>query len=335
MKKVALITGISGQDGSYLAEFLLDKEYEVHGIIRRTSISKLDRIEHLINNSDTSKNVILHSAEVCDAQSLTSVLYEVKPQEIYNLAGQSEVGVSFSQPAYTADVTGLSTLRLLEAMRQLGLKSHFCQAGSSELLGQVSEMPQNENTKFNPVNPYAVAKNFAHSMTTCYRNSYGMFASNGILFSHESPRRGENFVCKKISKAAARIKLGIQNVLYLGNLDAKRDWGYAKDYVEAMWLILQHEKPDDFVIASGEAHSVKDFLDEAFGLLNLEWREFVKIDQRYMRPQEAQYLCGDYSKARKILGWQPATKWKDLVRIMVEADLEEEKFRKNRERHPL
>ena len=323
MKKIALITGVSGQDGSYLAELLLEKEYVVHGIIRRTSIAKLDRIEHLINNNDTEKNIVLHHADVCDPQSLIRVLYEVQPHEIYHLAGQSEVGISFSQPSYTTDVTGLSTLRILEAIKQLGLKSRFYQAGSSELFGQVSEMPQNENTPFNPLNPYAIAKNFAHSMTKCYRKSYGIFATNGIAFSHESPRRGESFVCKKITTAAARIKLGLQNVLYLGHLDAKRDWGYAKDYVEAMWLMLQHENPDDFIIATGESHSVKDFLDEAFGFLNLDWREFVKIDQRYVRPQEPHHLCGDYSKAHKLLGWQPTTKWKTLVKIMVEADLQE------------
>ena len=321
----ALITGITGQDGSYLAEFLLDRDYEIHGVVRRTSLSRLNRIEHLLAGSN-SKKIHLHSADLSDANSITKVLYDIKPDEIYHLGAQSDVGLSFTQPIYTADVTALSTLRLLESIRQLNLKTRFYQAGSSELFGAVSEAPQNEKTPFNPVSPYAVSKAFSHSTVRCYRKSYNLFATNGILFNHESPRRGENFVTRKITKAAARIKLGLQEKLLLGNLDAKRDWGYAKDYVKAMWLMLQHEQPDDFVIATNETHSVREFLSEAFATLDLEWREYVKIDPSCIRPSEVSLLIGDYSKAKKVLGWAPTTTFKELVKMMVEADLQAEKF---------
>lgn len=332
MSPIALITGISGQDGSYLTELLLEKGYEVHGIIRRSSLSKTDRIDHLLKNNQIKKKITLHYADLSDANSLIKVLQEVKPSEIYHLAAQSDVGISFSQPLYTADVSGLGALRLLEGIRQSNLKTRFYQAGSSELFGDVLEVPQNEKTPFNPRSPYAIAKAFAHWTTKCYRESYSLFACNGILFNHESPRRGENFVTRKITKTAAKIKLGLEKNLLLGNLDAQRDWGYAKDYVKAMWLMLQQDKPDDFVIATGETHTIKEFLDEAFGHLNLDWHEYVKVDPRFLRPLEVPKLIGDYSKAKKILHWQPKITFKELAKMMVEADLKAEQTKLYAER---
>ena len=324
MKKKAFITGISGQDGSYLAEFLLEKEYEVHGIIRRSSISKTNRIDHLLSGAEkTSKRLSIHYSDLADVNALIKILDEVKPDEVYHLAAQSDVGLSFTQPVYTADVTAVGTLRILEIIRQLDLKCRFYQAGSSELFGDTHESPQNEKTLFNPRSPYAIAKNFAYWATKCYRESYSLFATNGIMFNHESPRRGERFVTRKITKAAAHIKLGLQKNLFLGNIEAQRDWGYAKDYVRAMWMMLQQDQPDDFVIATGETHSVKEFLDEAFGLLDLDWREYVKIDPSFMRPLEVSTLVGDYSKARKMLNWNPTMRFKDLVKLMVDADVKE------------
>lgn len=323
MSKVALITGISGQDGLYLTEFLLEKGYQVHGIIRRSSFSK-NRTDYFFSEKNLEK-IIFHYADLSDANSLVKVLVEIQPDEIYHLAAQSDVGISFLEPVYTADVTGIGTLRILEAIRQLKLQTRFYQAGSSELFGEALETPQHEKTPFNPRSPYAVAKTFAHWTTQCYREGYNLFAANGILFNHESPWRGENFVTRKITKAAARIKLGLQKTLSLGNLSAKRDWGYAKDYVKAMWLILQQEKPHDFVIATGETHTVKEFLEEAFGMLGLEWQEYVKIDPQYIRPLDVSELVGDYSKAKKILGWEPTIRFKELVKLMVEADLQRER----------
>ena len=286
---------------------------------------KIDRIAHLLSEHTQGKSLTLHYGDICDTHSLTRILDEVQPDEIYHLAAQSDVGISFSQPNLTADITGLGTLRMLEVIKQLKLKTRFYQAGSSEMYGDAAETPQNENTPFNARSPYGAAKIFAHWTTRCYRESYNLFAANGILFNHESPRRGENFVTRKITKAAVRIKLGLQKSVLLGNLDAKRDWGYAKDFVEAMWLILQHDRADDFVIATGEIHTVRDFLDKAFGLLDLEWQEYVKIDDRYIRPLEVPELRGDFSKAKKILKWTPTVHFKELVKIMIEADLKEEK----------
>jgi len=324
MGKTALITGITGQDGSYLAEFLLEKGYHVHGILRRSSVSKTARIAHL---SPTKTE--FHYADLNDANSLMKILYDTQPDEIYHLGAQSDVAISFKIPLFTADVTGLGTLRLLESIRQLGLKSRFYQAGTSELFGDALETPQTENTPFNPRSPYGMAKAFAHWATKCYRESYNIFASNGILFNHESPRRGENFVTRKISKAVARIKLGLQSSLSIGNLDAKRDWGYAKNYVDGMWRIVQHDSPDDFVLATGETHSVREFLEEAFRLVGLEWKEYVKVDENYFRPLEVPALIGNPGKAKKILKWEPTVKFKELVKIMVEADLEEERKKIN------
>ncbi len=325
MVKKALITGITGQDGSYLAELLLEKGYHVHGILRRSSISKTSRIQHLITNEKSASKIELHYADLSDANSLMKILYDIAPHEIYHLGAQSDVAVSFKIPIFTADVSGVATLRLLESVRQLGLKSRFYQAGTSELFGDALETPQNENTPFNPRSPYGTAKAFAHWTTKCYRESYKIFSANGILFNHESPRRGENFVTRKISKAVARIKLGLQPSLEIGNLEAKRDWGYAKDYVEGMWRILQHDEADDFVLATGETHTVREFLEEAFGLVDLEWQEYVKVDEKYFRPLEVPALIGDPAKARKILNWESKVKFKELVKIMVEADLENEK----------
>lgn len=327
MSKSALITGISGQDGSYLTELLLEKNYHVHGIVRRSSISKTHRLDHLFTDTSYSKRLMLHEADISDVHSLIRILNDVEPDELYHLAAQSHVGISFTQPSYTADVTGLGTLRILEIIRQFKLKSRFYQAGSSEMFGDVLETPQNEKTPFNPQSPYGISKVFAHTTAKCYRESYKIFVTNGILFNHESPRRGENFVTRKISKASARIKLGLQNSLLLGNLDAKRDWGYAKDYVQGMWLMLQQDKPDDFVLATGETHTVKEFLKEAFGLLDLEWQEYVKIDPQYLRPLEVHELRGNYAKAKKVLRWEPSVSFKELVKLMVKADLEEERKR--------
>ncbi|MCB9508701.1 MAG: GDP-mannose 4,6-dehydratase [Deferribacteres bacterium] len=323
MKK-ALITGITGQDGSYLAELLLNKGYEVHGIIRRSSSFNTGRIDHLYSDPhNENTNLHLHYGDLTDSVQLVKLLYDLNPDEIYNLGAQSHVRVSFDIPEYTSNVVGLGTLRLLEAIREAGLKCRFYQASSSEMYGRVREVPQREATPFYPRSPYACSKVFGYWTTVNYRESYKLFASNGILFNHESPRRGETFVTRKITRAVARIKLGLQDKLYLGNLDAQRDWGYAPEFVEAMWLILQHEIPEDFVIATGETHSVREFLEIAFGYQNLDWNEFVEIDERYFRPAEVDLLIGDPSKALDLLGWQPRTKFKDLVKIMVDADLDD------------
>jgi GDPmannose 4,6-dehydratase len=321
MKK-ALITGITGQDGSYLAELLLEKGYEVYGIVRRSSSFNTNRIEHIYQDPHEA-NVRLRMVygDLNDASSLNKVLRDLQPDEIYNLGAQSHVRVSFDVPEYTAEITALGTIRLLEAIRDLGLKPKFYQASSSELYGKVLETPQSETTPFYPRSPYACAKAYAHYITVNYRESYELFACAGILFNHESERRGETFVTRKITRAATRIKLALQDKLYLGNLDARRDWGHAKDYVEAMWLMLQQDAPDDYVVATGEQHSVQEFVEEAFGLLDLDWREYVKIDPRYYRPAEVETLLGDSSKARRVLGWEPKISFKELVRLMVESDM--------------
>jgi GDPmannose 4,6-dehydratase len=322
MKK-AIITGITGQDGSYLAELLLSKGYEVHGIIRRSSTFNTERIDHLYKDRhEKNVNLFLHYGDLIDSSNIIQLLYQIRPDEIYHLGAQSHVRVSFDMPIATGDMTGLSTTRILEAIRQLGVKSRFYQASSSEMFGKVQAVPQNEQTPFYPRSPYAAAKVYAYWITVNYRESYNLHASNGILFNHESPRRGETFVTRKITRAVARIKAGIQKELYLGNLDAKRDWGYAPEYVEAMWLMLQQDNPDDFVIATGETHTVKEFVEEAFGLLGLDWKQYVRFDPRYLRPAEVDLLVGDASKARKILNWEPKVKFKQLVKIMVEADCE-------------
>ncbi len=321
MKK-ALITGITGQDGSYLAEFLLQKNYEVTGIIRRSSSINTARLDPIYQEPQAkNKRLRLVYGDLNDASSINRILRNVRPDEIYNLAAQSHVKVSFEIPEYTAEVTGLGTLRILEAIVESGIRTRFYQASSSELYGRTEETPQNEETPFRPVSPYAVAKLFAYWTTVNYRDSYGIFACNGILFNHESPRRGETFVTRKITRAIARIKHGLQSKLYLGNLDAKRDWGYAKDYVEAMWLMLQQKKAEDFVIATGETHTVKEFVDEAFRYAKLDPKKYVAIDKRYFRPIEVNILQGDYSKARRKLGWKPRTSFKELVRLMVDADM--------------
>jgi GDPmannose 4,6-dehydratase len=326
----ALITGITGQDGSYLAEFLLAKGYEVHGLVRRSSSFNTWRIDHI----PRSERFALHYADLNDASSLLATLRRVHPDEVYNLAAQSHVRVSFDMPEYTAECTGLGCLRLLEALRAEGMTSaRFYQASSSELYGRVREVPQSERTPFHPRSPYAVAKAFAFYTTLNYREAYGMHAVNGILFNHESPRRGESFVTRKITRAATRIKLGLQSELALGNLDAQRDWGFAKDYVEAMWLMLQTSNPDDYVIATGECHSVRDFLDETFGYLDLDWRRYVKQDPRHLRPSEVDLLKGDASRAKAELGWSPRTSFRELVRLMTDADLELAK-REQREGRP-
>ncbi len=324
MKK-ALITGITGQDGSYLAELLLGKGYEVHGIIRRSSSFNTERIDHLYRErQEEDARLILHHGDLADGTNLARLLNETRPDEIYNLGAQSHVRVSFDQPEYTGDVVGLGTQRLLETIRQTGLidKVRYYQASSSEMYGKVQAIPQSEGTPFWPRSPYACAKVYGHWLTVNYRESYGMHASSGILFNHESPRRGETFVTRKITRAATRIKTGLQDKLYLGNLDAKRDWGYAKEYVEMMWLMLQQETPDDYVVATGETHSVREFVEEVFGYLSLDWEAVVDYDARYERPAEVDMLVGDASKAKAQLGWEPKVKFKDLVRIMVDADLE-------------
>ena len=312
----AMITGITGQDGSYLAEFLLEKGYEVHGLVRRSSSFNTWRIDHVRDR------LALHYGDLVDQNSLVRTLGLVGPDEVYNLAAQSHVKVSFEMPDYTADVTGLGVLRLLDAVRELGSKARVYQAGSSEMFGLVQQTPQTEKTPFHPRSPYGVAKVFGHWMTVNYREGYGMHASNGILFNHESPRRGENFVTRKITMGLAAIKKGASKELRLGNLDAKRDWGYARDYVEAMWLMLQHEQPDDYVIATGETHSVREFLEEAFSYAGLEWEKYVKVDPKYFRPAEVDSLLGDPAKARAALGWKPKVAFRDLVRLMVDADME-------------
>src|SRR5215210_4977597 len=305
MKK-ALISGITGQDGSYLAELLLAKGYEVHGIIRRASTFNTGRIDHLYQDPHVNGvKLFLHYGDIADSTNLIKLLYRIQPEEVYHLAAQSHVRVSFDIPEYTGDVTGLSTIRILEAVRETGLKAKFYQAGSSEMFGKVQEVPQRETTPFYPRSPYGAAKVYAYWVTVNYRESYGMFACNGILFNHESPRRGETFVTRKISRAVAHIKAGLQQKLFLGNLDAKRDWGYAKEYVESMWLMLQQPEPDDYVIATGETYSVSDFLDEAFSYAEVDWRNHVELDPKYLRPAEVDYLIGDAGKAERELGWRP------------------------------
>jgi GDPmannose 4,6-dehydratase len=311
----ALITGITGQDGSYLAELLLEKGYEVHGHVRRSSSFNTWRIDHVRDR------LALHYGDLVDQNSLARTLEAIEPQEVYNLAAQSHVKVSFEMPEYTTDVTGLGVLRLLDAVRDLGLPTRVYQAGSSEMYGLVQETPQTERTPFHPRSPYGISKVFGHWMAVNYREGYGLHVSNGILFNHESERRGENFVTRKITMAVAAIKQGHSKELRLGNLDAKRDWGYAKDYVEAMWLMLQQAKPDDYVVATGETHSVREFLEEAFGCVGLAWKDFVKVDPKYFRPAEVDMLLGDSTKARRVLGWKPKVSFKELVRLMVEADL--------------
>jgi GDPmannose 4,6-dehydratase len=323
--KRAFITGITGQDGSYLAELLLAKGYEVHGVIRRASTFNTSRIDHLYQDPHVNGvRFFLHYGDLADPVQMLQLLYELRPDEVYNLGAQSHVRVSFDIAEYTGDVDGLGTLRILEAIREAGLgkRVRFYQASSSEMFGKAQEVPQTEGTRFWPRSPYACAKVYAYWLTVNYRESYALHASNGILFNHESPRRGETFVTRKITRAATRIKLGLQDLLYLGNLEAQRDWGYAKEYVEMMWLILQQDKPDDYVVATGETHSVKDFCAEAFGLLGLDWQKHVRHDARYERPSEVDLLIGDSAKARRQLGWEPKVHFKDLVKIMVETDLE-------------
>jgi GDPmannose 4,6-dehydratase len=322
MKK-ALITGITGQDGSYLAELLLEKGYTVHGLIRRASTFNTGRIDHLYKDfHDPQARIYLHYGDLSVSGQLTDLLNDIKPDEIYNLGAQSHVRVSFDMPEYTGDITGLGTLRLLEAIRKSGSKARFYQASSSEMFGAALP-PQHERTPFEPQSPYAAAKVYAYYIVRNYRDAYKLFACNGILFNHESPRRGETFVTRKVTRAAARIKLGLQDKLYLGNLDAKRDWGYAGDYVEAMWLMLQQEKPDDFVVATGETHSVREFVEKVFEKLQLDYQKHVVIDPKYFRPTEVDILLGDPTKARKTLGWNPRVNFEQLIDMMVAADLEQ------------
>jgi len=322
MTKRALITGITGQDGSFLAELLLEKGYEVHGVIRRSSSFNTQRIDHLYQDPHKpSTRLFLVHADLNDSSSLNTVLRQIQPDEIYNLGAQSHVRVSFDVPEYTGEVTGVGVVRILEAIREAGIKPKFYQASSSEMFGKALEVPQSEETPFYPRSPYACAKVYAYYSTINYRESYDVFACNGILFNHESERRGETFVTRKITRAATRIKLGLQDKLYLGNLEAKRDWGYARDYVEAMWLMMQAEKCGDYVIATGETHSVKEFVERAFSYLDLDWQEYVEIDPWYYRPSEVDYLQGDASKARRELGWEPKVGFEELVRLMVDHDM--------------
>jgi GDPmannose 4,6-dehydratase len=321
--KKALITGITGQDGSYLAELLLEKGYEVHGLIRRASTFNTSRIDHLYHDPhQRDVHLFLHYGDITDSTSLIHLMEQVKPDEVYHLAAQSHVRVSFDIPEYTADVTALGTIRILESLRAVCKNARFYQASSSEMFGKVAEVPQSETTPFYPRSPYGCAKVHAYWTTVNYRESYDIFASNGILFNHESPRRGETFVTRKITRAAARIKAGLQDKLYLGNLDSKRDWGYAKEYVEAMWLMLQQDLPDDFVVATGETHSIREFLEEAFGHVHLDWNEYVQIDERYYRPTEVDLLVGDPDKANRLLKWSSKTKFGELARLMVDSDCE-------------
>jgi len=327
MAKVALITGVTGQDGSYLAELLLRKAYEVHGVVRRTSSFATGRIDHLRKGFGAGASPLqLHYGDLGDATGLRRIIEQTRPDEVYNLAAQSHVRISFDQPEYTADVVGLGALRLLETIRdhnkRHGRSVRYYQAGSSEMFGKAAEVPQREITPFHPRSPYACAKCYAHWQTVNYREAYGLFATNGILFNHESPRRGENFVTRKITRSATRIKLGMQEQLGLGNLDARRDWGFAGDYVEAMWLMMQQDKPDDYVIATGESHTVQEFLELVFERLKLDWRTHVVSDPRYLRPSEVDLLIGDYSKARNVLKWEPKLKFPELVELMVNADME-------------
>ena len=322
MQKVALITGVTGQDGAYLSEFLLKKNYIVHGIKRRSSLFNTDRIDHLYQDPHiANQNFVLHHGDMTDSTNLIRIIQEVQPDEIYNLAAMSHVHVSFEMPEYTGDITAIGTTRLLEAIRKSGVKSRFYQASSSEMYGS-APAPQNEQTPFEPRSPYAAAKVYAYWMVRNYREAYRLFACNGILFNHESPRRGETFVTKKITRAAARIKLGLQNTLYLGNLDAKRDWGYAGDYVRAMWLMLQQERPDDYVVGTGQTHSVRELCQVAFEHLDLDYRDYVRVDKSLLRPADVDLLVSDPSKARSALGWESALSFEDLVVMMVDADLQ-------------
>lgn len=322
MAKRALITGITGQDGSFLTELLLEKGYEVFGIVRRSSSFNTERIDHLYQDPhEPGTRLRMYYGDLNDSSSLNTILRRTQPDEIYNLGAQSHVRVSFDVPEYTGEVSGLGAVRLLEAIRETGIQPRFYQASSSELFGKAREAPQTEKTPFHPRSPYACAKAYAYHITVNYRESYGLFACNGILFNHESERRGETFVSRKITRAATRIKLGLQEKLYMGNLEAQRDWGYAKDYVEAMWLMLQAAEPDDYVIATGETHSVREFLEESFGYLELDWKEFVETDPRYFRPAEVDLLLGDAGKARRALGWEPKVNFKELVRLMIDHDL--------------
>jgi len=325
-KKKALVTGVTGQDGSYLAELLLQKDYEVHGIIRRASTFNTGRIDHIRKESiygnplHEGNPFQLHYGDLGDASGLARLIGRIQPDEVYNLAAQSHVRVSFDVPEYTTDITATGTVRLLEAIREVGIKPRFYQASSSEMYGLVQEIPQKETTPFYPRSPYGCAKVYSYWVTVNYRESYGMHASNGILFNHESPRRGETFVTRKITRAAAHIKLGLQKKLFLGNLDSRRDWGYAKEYVEAMWLMLQQPEGDDYVIATNETHTIRECLEVAFARLDLDWQKYVEIDPHYFRPAEVDILIGDYSKAKRRLGWEPKTKFKELIEIMVDAD---------------
>jgi len=322
MLKKALITGITGQDGSYLAELLLSKGYEVHGIIRRASTFNTGRLEPIYADLHSGRTrLFLHYGDLSDASALARLIGHIQPEEVYNLAAQSHVRVSFDSPEYTTDITATGAVRLLEAIRETGIKPRFYQASSSEMYGKVREIPQTEATPFYPRSPYGCAKVLAYWITVNYRESYGLHASNGILFNHESPRRGETFVTRKITRAIAHIQAGLQEKVYLGNLDAKRDWGYAKEFVEAMWLMLQRDKPDDYVIATNETHSVREFLEVAFGHAGLNWKKHVEIDPRYYRPAEVDVLIGDYSKAKQKLGWEPKTRFADLAKLMVDADI--------------
>ncbi len=327
MKK-AFITGITGQDGSYLSEFLLSKGYEIHGLIRRSSTFNTDRIDHLYKDAhDPNARMFLHYGDLSVSGQLTDLLYDIKPDEIYNLGAQSHVRVSFDMPEYTGDITGLGTLRLLEAIRKTGIKTRFYQASSSEMFG-AAPPPQSESTPFQPQSPYAAAKVYSYYIVCNYREAYKIFASNGILFNHESPRRGETFVTRKITRAATRIKLGLQDKLFLGNLEAKRDWGFAGDYVEAMWMMLQQDRPDDYVIATGETHSVKEFVRRVFEKLDLDWQKYVAVDPRYFRPTEVDVLLGDAGKALNELGWKPRVGFDELIDIMIAADMEAAKKEK-------
>jgi GDPmannose 4,6-dehydratase len=318
----ALITGITGQDGSYLAELLLAKGYDVHGIVRRSSTFNTSRIEHLYDDPhNPGVKLKLHYGDLTDSARLAAIVEDVRPEEVYNLGAQSHVRVSFDEPEYTADVVGMGTLRLLEAVRRIVPKAKYYQASSSEMYGKVHAVPQNEETPFHPRSPYAVAKVAGFWQTVNYREAYGLFGSNGILFNHESPRRGETFVTRKITRAVGRIKAGLQEDLFLGNIDAKRDWGFAGDYVEAMWMMLQHHEADDFVVATGETHTVREFLEIAFGHVGLDYNDYVKIDPRYFRPSEVDLLLGDPAKAKRAFGWEPKTTFRQLVEMMTDADV--------------
>ena len=322
MSKTALITGITGQDGSYLSELLLEKGYEVHGLIRRASTFNTERLDAIYQDPhNSSARLFLHYGDLADSASISKLIGDLKPDEVYHLGAQSHVRVSFDVPEYTADVTGTGTARLLEAIRQSSSKSRFYQASSSEMYGLVQAVPQSETTPFYPRSPYGCAKVYSYWLTVNYRESYNMHASNGILFNHESPRRGETFVTRKITRAVARIAAGVQKKLYMGNLDSKRDWGYAPEYVEAQWRMLQQDNPDDYVIATGETHTIREFLQESFGMLNMDYEKYVEIDPRYFRPAEVDLLIGDPSKAKRQLDWVPKTTFKDLVRIMTDADV--------------